>query len=247
MSQVIACPNCDKKLALKDGLKGRALICPHCKGRFTVPDDGPQTADPFGTNAGKAPSAGGSDMAFLDELTSRPGPVAAKSPTKTAAGSRPAAATRPAATQPPAPAGSRAAASRAKKQNEQMMMFIGGGIAAALLVVVLVVALSSGGGGRKKNANIRFGLPDSNRHQLFMKMITAVDEYGISTACKEEWLRLADEYKLDRRNLGDLLDEGFDRKDWDQPAPAHVTNQGRATRMEWIAKRHQGRDPILAL
>ena len=36
MSQVITCPNCEKKLTLKDRPKGRAVICPHCMNRFTV-------------------------------------------------------------------------------------------------------------------------------------------------------------------------------------------------------------------
>ncbi len=130
-----------------------------------------------------------------------------------------------------------------------MLIYIGGGVAAAILVVIVIaVAMSSGGGGgKKKDQNVRFGLTDSNRHQLFKEMILAVDENGITKACKEEWFRLADEHRLDRKYLKDILDEGFDRKDWDQPAPAHVTNQTRGTRMEWNARRAHGGDPILAM
>jgi len=125
------------------------------------------------------------------------------------------------------------------------MIFIGGGIAAVVLVVLLVVVMSFGGGGGNKN--IRFGMTDSSRHRLFNELFLAVDQYGISKDCQEEWFRLADNYKLDRKYLKDILDEGFSRADWDQPAPAHVTNQTRGTRMEWIGKRRNGPDPILAL
>ena len=68
VSQVIACPHCDKKLTLRDELKGRPLICPKCKGRFTAPADEPEpqepAADVFSTIADESPSSGGSDMTF---------------------------------------------------------------------------------------------------------------------------------------------------------------------------------------
>ena len=131
-----------------------------------------------------------------------------------------------------------------------MLIYIGGGVAAAILVVILiVVGMSSGhggSGGKKPAGKILFGMSDSGRHQLFKQMMLAVDQYGLTKACKEEWFRLADEAKLDRKHLKDILDEGFDRKDWDQPAPAHVTNQTRGVRIEWTAKRAHGGDPVLA-
>ena len=247
MSQVITCPNCDKKLALRDELKGRALICPQCKGRFTAPADGPEEpAEEFGTFSEEVPSPGGADMAFLDSLTPTPGPVAAKTTTNSSTSLWSAAGK----TAVSPTAASRAAASRAKKKNDQMMLiYIGGGVAAAVLVAVLIVGTMSSGGGatKKKDEDIRFGLTGTVRHQLFKELILAVDKYGISKDCKEEWFRLADDYKLDRKYIKDVLDEGFDRKDWDQPAPAHVTNKTRGVRMEWNAKRAHGGDPILAM
>ena len=241
MSQVITCPNCEKKLALKDELKGRTLICPQCRGRFTPPAD-------------EAPAPGGSGISFLDSLTPTPGATTAKAATKTpAVGTRPA--TTGASASPAVSAAARAAASREKKQKDQfLLMCIGGGVAVAIMVVVMIVVAMSpggsgggGGGGKKKFEKILFGMSDSDRHKLFNEMFLAVDQYGITKACKEEWFRLADEHKLDRKYLKDILNEGFDRKDWDQPAPAHITNQTRGARMEWIGKRAQGGDPILAL
>ena len=249
MSQVIACPNCDKKLALSEELKGRALICPQCKGRFTVPADEPPAAT-FGTTADRAPSGCGSGMDFLDNLGSAPGRAAAKTAAKTATPVRPASA-RPATGKAAASPASRAAASRVKK-IDPMMLYIGGGVAAAVLVVIVVVCVvmsskGGGNGGTKQAGKVIFGMSDASRHQLFNEMFVAVDQYGISKECKEEWFRLADNYKLDRKNLKSILDEGFSRADWVQPAPSHVTNKTRGTRMEWIGQRHNGGDPILAL
>ena len=249
MSQVITCPKCDKKLALRDELKGRALICPQCKGRFTAPADGPQPAtDGFGATSGEAHSPGGSAMAFLDNLAPATGLVTAKTVAKTLAPARASAG----GGGPAASAATRVAAGRAKQKEDQtMMIYIGTGIAVTVLVVILIAAAlmkkdpTSSGGGGKKNT-IRFNMTDSSRHQLFNELFTAVDQYGISKECKEEWFRLADSYKLDRKNIKDILAEGFDREDWSQPPPAHVTNKTRGTRMDWIGKRHNGSDPILA-
>ena len=232
LSQVITCPNCEKKLALKDELLGRAIICPQCKGRFVAPADGPGgNGDPSATASGETAPSGGSDMAFFDNLTSATGPAAAKVTAKT---SNP----RRAAGKAAAPAAARSAASRTKKKNDQMMLvWVGGGVAAVVVfVIVLAVIMSSGGGGggTKKNENVHFGLGESIRRQLFKELILAVDTYGISKECKEEWFRLADKYKLERTHLQDLLDEGFSGKDWEQPAPAarDESNPRRPHRMD---------------
>jgi hypothetical protein len=242
VSVVVSCPKCEKRLAVKDELKGRPLVCPQCKGRFSVPaDESPVIESP----------ADDGGVGFLDDL----GPAsfgAAKSTGATApatSGARPAART----TAPAMNSASRAVTRAKKKAAEKTMIFIGGGIAAAVLIAILaIVIVSSQGGGAAKTKEqkpeiIRFGLADSVRHKLFKEMITAVDENGITAACKQKWYRLADEYKLDRSHLKDILDEGFLRDDWDQPAPAAITNKNRATRMEWIGQRHNGPDPVLAL
>jgi hypothetical protein len=241
VSQVVACPNCDKKLAVKNELVGRVLVCPQCKGRFTVPADEP-VDDRLGVATREAPASTGSEMDFLDGLT--PAPVRTASNTSPR-GLR-------LESSPAVSLASRMATTRARgRKNQMTVIYIGGGIAAAVLVAILIaVAMQSADrGARREKAveNIRFGLTDSNRHQLFGKLMLAVDQYRITKECKEEWFRLADEYKLDRQHIRDILDEGFSRKDWDQPAPTHVTNENRGTRMEWIAKRAHGGDPILAL
>ena len=222
VSQFIACPNCDKKLTLRDELRGRALICPECKGRFTVPID--ELADEgFGTISDGTPTPGGSDMTFLDNLATLPGPATAKIATKGAVS--------------PISFASRAAASHAKKKNDQMMMiYIGGGIAAAVLVVILVVvAISSkGGGGKKKDENMRFGLTESERKGLFKDLFHAVDEYGPSKECREEWRRLGSKWSLTDRQISDIRKEGMDR-DWEQPAiPATTDQKQKTNRREWV-------------
>jgi len=183
-------------------------------------------------------------MAFLDDLSPLPGPATANMAAKTSNATR-------AAAFPTDSITSRMAAIRAKKKSDQVMMiYIGGGIAAVvLLLVVVAMSMRADGDATKKKTEkevVRFGLTDSVRHELFGKFILAVDQYGVTKDCKAEWLRLADAYKLDRRRIGDVLDEGFSRNDWDQPAPAHITNKTRGARMEWHAGRANGGDPILA-
>ena len=73
-----------------------------------------------------------------------------------------------------------------------MFFYIGGGVGGAVLVVCLIVVVAmsfeGGGGGRKaKDQNIRFGLTESRRRQLFSDLFHAVDVNGISKECKSEW------------------------------------------------------------
>jgi hypothetical protein len=236
VSNVISCPNCQKKLAVKDEHKGRTLICPQCKGRFNVPaDDLPVAAKS---------AAGGSGMDFLDEL----GPSSANPANSTGGGSTSFRSVRPVVRK----AGR--TSSRPKNQAQQMkFVVIGGGIALAVLVVAaLAVALinaNSGGDEKTKEVeDIRFGLPESTRIELFQKLVSAVDQDGITKSCKEHWYRLADEYKLDRSHIKDLLDEGFSFKSdkWVLPE-ATSTAKNRALRMDWVRQRTNGPDPVLAL
>jgi hypothetical protein len=255
VSSVVSCPNCEKKLAVKDEHKGRALICPQCKGRFTVPAGDAPAGGLLDLLESEASAVG--DMGFLDGL----GPAAA-GPAKNsgAASASVYSAARPAngkAIRSPVAVGaaSRVAAGRARKQADQMkMIYIGGGIAATVVLVIIVAAAimnGIGGGGAGSGANepedIRFGLPERTRIQLFQKLVSAVDERGISKSCKEEWYRLADESKLDRSNIKDLLDEGFSfkNKKWELPA-ATSTAKNRALRMDWVRQRTNGPDPVLS-
>ena len=200
---------------MKDELKGRALICPQCKSRFTSPGDESQpAADLFGQNSDETRSPGGSDMAFFDSLAaSTPGRGAAKAAAK-ALGRRPG---------PPHPsaasAASRAADRRVKQKNDQtMLIYIGGGVAVAVLVCVLIaVAMSSGGGsgggGKKKVENIRFGLAESQRKRLFEDLFHAIDETGSKNEykeCRKEWRRLGGEKNLNDQQVSYIFKEGMD-------------------------------------
>lgn len=258
MSQVIACPNCNKKLAVRDELKGRALVCPQCKGRFKVPADEPQPgADVFDIVSDNAPTSGGSDMDFFESLAPSPIPAGAKTATKITATARPAATSRPTATQASAfpidLGASRVAASRTKKKDDQtMMIYIGGGVAAAVLVIVLVVvAMSSGNrggnGGKKKNENIRFGLTETQRKRLFQDMLHAVDENGVCKECRVEWHRLGSELKLTDQQISDVRKEGMD-EGWEQPAlPATTDQKQKTNRRAWIKiMTETNRDPIMS-
>ena len=233
VSQVIACPNCDKRLALRDELKGRTLICPQCKGRFTVPAD--ETAagiERFGTISNETPLPGGSDMAFLDDLAPLPRPGTAKM-------TRPSPATGYAAST--ASIASRAAAIRAKKKNGQLMMFyIGGGIVAVVLFVVAMSMPSGGDGGAKtkeKDQNLRFGMTETERRKFFMDLVRAVDEIGDENGyreCRAEWRRLGGKVNLSDQQISDIRKEGMDYG-WDDPQlPATTEQKQKSNRREWI-------------
>jgi hypothetical protein len=241
VNQVITCPKCDKKLAVREELKGRPLICPQCKGRFTVPTDGPE-------GVVNAPSQGGSeaagpDMGFLDTLGPATGPGGAKT------------AARPATT-PRTTAGKAATLSTAakvkKKTDQTMLLYIGGGIAAVvLLVIVAVVAMSSSGsgGGKKEEKNMRFGLTESQRKRLFKDLISAVDENGSRNQYKEaraERRRLGGERQLNDQQIEDVFKEGMDRG-WEQPEMAATMDQTQKTnRIDFFRTRHQmNRDPVM--
>lgn len=266
------------------------MICPQCKGRFSVPADDAESADALSlvdtpasldlaglTEADRSPdlsslvesaaagpttpaAEGDGGMGFLDSL----GPTSAapvKTKTTSTATAPVRSAVRPTVKTPVASVsrtakasttgGSRATAGRAKKQAEQMtMIYIGGGIAAAVLLIIIVaVAInSSSGGGTTAVEDVRFGLPEHTRIKLFQELVSAVDEYGITKECKKKWYDLADEYKLDRSNIKDLLDEGFafKNKRWVLPE-ATSTAKNRAVRMEWVAARAHGPDPVLSM
>ncbi len=247
MSQVIPCPNCDKKLAVRDELKGRALICPQCKGRFTVPADGPQpAAGESGTASGAAPAPGGFDMGFLDNLGPAPGSATVKAATKTAAPVRAKAST--ARVAPTVLGASRGTASRAKKKKDQMMMiYIGGGLAAAVLVVILLAVAISGAGGGKPT---RFGMTESQRKHLFKDLFHAVDEIGSTNQykdCREKWRQLGKPWNLTDQQIAAVRQEGID-EGWEQPAVAATMDQKEKTnRFDWIRTMNETkRDPVMS-
>jgi uncharacterized protein YbaR (Trm112 family) len=247
---VVSCPNCEKRLAVKDELKGRALVCPQCKGRFSVPADDAQKDELLGV--AEDPAATGGGMDFLHNLgPSSVGATKGNGQTSALAYS----AQRPTIGRPAVSSSAAArTAGRVKKQADQKKLIgIGGGIAAAILIVIVAsLAFNGAGGGGGEKAkeveDIRFGLKESDRIQLFQRLVRAVDERGISKSCKDEWYRLADEYKLDRKNIKDLLEEGFSFKNskWVLPE-ATSTAKNRAVRMDWIRERTNGPDPVLAL
>ena len=236
MSQVISCPNCDKKLARKDDLRGRALICPQCQNRFT-----PSTEE--------SPSPGGFGMDFLDNLGPAPGPVAAKTATKTSSAARGAAKGAASVT---SSAASRTVATRAKEKKDQMMLiYIGGGIAAAVLVVIVAfMVMSSGGHGGGKGQKSRFGMTLSQRQKFFEALFHAVDEIGSKNQykdCRDEWRRLGREKNLTDQQIADILKEGMDQR-WEQPALAATMDQKQKTnRIEWVRTMNEtSREPVMS-
>ena len=82
---------------MSDELAGRTLICPQCNGRFLAPaSDSVPAGEEFGAISDETSSPGGSEMAFLDNLSALPGPSPAKSVAKTLAATRSSAARGPA-------------------------------------------------------------------------------------------------------------------------------------------------------
>lgn len=228
MSQVITCPHCEKKLALKDELQGRDLICPQCRSRFAAP-------------AGEQQPAAD---AFFDNLASAAGPVTAT--TKTSASGRSGAAMRSTATQ----AEARTMTGRAKKKKDQMMLvYIGGGIAAVVVVFILIALAMphkdvTGSGGNK---NMRFGMTESQRKRFFGELFHAVDELGPNKECRDEWRQLGSKWNLSDQQISEIRKEGMDRG-WEQPAiPATTDQKQKTNRREWIRIMTQThRDPILS-
>ncbi|MGA2502410.1 MAG: hypothetical protein ABSH20_32110 [Tepidisphaeraceae bacterium] len=218
----------------------------------------------MGTAAAEAPSQGGSEMDFFDNLTSAASPAPAKTVTKAAAPARPSTA-RPAPAKasakasavPAATAASRAAASRAKKKNDQMMLiYLGGGIGAAILLALLAILImssgggagSSGGGGKKKDDTPpRFGMTGIQRKRFFESLLHAADENGPSKECRNEWVRLGREKNLSDQQISEVFKEGMDA-DWEQPAiPATVDQKQKTNRHEWVLMWNQThRDPIMS-
>ncbi len=250
MPVVVSCPKCDKKLAVKDELKGRALVCPQCKGKFSVPaDDGPQNEL---LNVAEVSPATGGGVDFLHSL----GPASVGSAKGNGQTTAPAySARRPTNTRPGiSSAAAVRTAGRMKKQADQMKtIYIAGGVTAAvvaLIVVVAVVMNASGGGnggGAKKDENIRFNLTETQRKQLFSDMFHAVDVNGPTKICRDVWRHLGGELKLNDSQISAVLKEGLDGG-WDQPALEVTQDQKQKTnRRDWIRTMNEsGHDPIMS-
>ncbi len=252
MPVVVSCPKCEKRLAVKDELKGRTLVCPQCKGRFTVPaDDGP--IDGL-LNVIDEPPATGGGMDFLHSL----GPSSVSAAKGNGQTTVPAYSAQRSANGRPAVSSSATAraAGRGKKQADQMkIIYIGGGIAAAVLIVIVTALAINGassgnssGGGTKKDENVRFNLTETQRRQLFSDMLHAVDVNGATKTCRDVWRRLGGELKLTDSQISAVLKEGLD-SGWDQPALEVTQDQKQKTnRRDWIrAMNESGHDPIMSL
>jgi hypothetical protein len=244
VSQVVACPNCEKKLTVMDELLGRTLVCPQCNGRFTAP------ADVGGAAASETSSSDGADMGFLDSLSAGPRPAAGKTaaPRPAAKTAAPRSSAGKSAASSPASAASRAAASREKAKNDQkMVLYIGGGIAAAVLLVVLLAVIMSGGSARKrKDQNIRLGMAETQRRELYRDLIHAIDVYGPNTACREEWRRLGSKWKLTDQQIASIRDEGLDHNWTQAEILASMDQKQKTNRIEWVRIRTETKvDPIM--
>jgi hypothetical protein len=247
---VVCCPKCEKRLAVKDELKGRALVCPQCKSRFSVPADDAPSDGVLGV--AEEPRATGGSMDFLQNLgPSSVGAGKSASPSFAAADSTP----WPTNGRAVGSSGAAArAAGRAKKRTDQMKLFyIGGGIAAAVVIGLIVAAVAisgtgAGGGSKKKDENIRFNLTETQRRQLFSDMFHAVDVNGPTKTCRDVWRRLGGELKLDDSQVSAVLKEGLDNG-WEQPALEVKQDQKQKTnRRDWIRVMNEsGHDPIMSL
>jgi hypothetical protein len=256
LSQVITCPKCDRKLVVRDELKGRALICPECKGRFTVPADELQPID-GGTRSGEVPSSASSDMAFLDDLG--PSSVAASAKTPVTTRSRGDAQSAD-ATVSYGSSFSRAAAIRAKRKNAQLkMIYTGGGIAVvAVIAVVAIMAMPLDRSGTMppnrgdttrsvKTENKRFGMTEAERKRFFEELVHAVDQIGPNKQCRDEWRRLGREKSLGDQQISEVLKEGMEHH-WTQPAiVATVDQRQKINRQQWIRTMNETkREPIMS-
>ncbi len=258
MTQVITCPNCDKKLALRDELKGRALICPQCKGRFTVSASDPQATADFNTACDEMPScheaesSSSSHMAFLDGLGPAPAPATAKTAAKASASARPSTAKVTYSTVRSVP---RAAANRSKKKPvHKKAIYVAAGAAVTFVAASMVAFVAfpifvppNGSGTKKADGVVRFGLTESQRQRLFEELFRAVDENGPTKQCRDEWRRLGRENNITDEQISAVLTEGMDLG-WPQPAIAATMDQKQKTnRQEWIRVMNQTkRDPIMS-
>lgn len=229
---MITCPHCELKLSLKDDFKGQRLACPKCKGKFDMAEA--EVVEPALTGAKSSSAESSSEANFFADLSAAPkagkksAPRSANSPAQTSA--RPATATK-------------------SKSNPMLGVYIGGGIAGAvLLIVMLAVAMSSSGGGSRGSSNVKWGLSEGRRHQIFCDCMKAVDENGAKgDACRKRWQEIASENKIDLDTIGKILDEGFAPNcKWTQPAFSNYDATKKANRVGWIKSRNEtGRDPIL--
>jgi hypothetical protein len=89
-----------------------------------------------------------------------------------------------------------------------------------------------------KTSNVKHGLSEAQRQQVFEALMTAVDTAGEETAKKNRWPRIAAEYKIDVDTLEKILDEGFN-SDWMQPAFSNYNAQAKYNRLEWIRNRSE--------
>ena len=242
MGQVIACPNCEKKLALRDEFKGRTLVCPQCKTRFLAPDE---PADAYSVSSAEEPAGNGTGVDFLADLGPASGPAsAARTATKNVAGRSTA--------RPTGPAASRTATSRAAAKFDPKMIYIGGGIVAALVIVAVLVAVAMSGNStraekKKKDENIKFGMTETKRRSFYESLIHEVDLNGISKATQKEWILLGKEYNLKNSQISDIVQEGLDNG-WLQPAIESTMDQRQKTnRGEWVRiMTEKKREPIMA-
>lgn len=129
-----------------------------------------------------------------------------------------------------------------------MMLYIGGGIAAAVLLVVLIAVIMSHNSNARarKDQNIRLGMTETQRRELYEALTHAIDVYGPNTACRDEWRHLGSKWKLTDQQIASIRDEGLDHK-WTQAEILATMDQKQKTnRMEWVRIRTQtNTDPIM--
>lgn len=235
MAQAISCPQCEGKLSLRPELSGKRVVCPHCKNPFVAP--AVNGAGPVATVPVAASAAG--EMDFLDGLSASTSRSSASRPVGKTTGRTPGTTT--------------GVLGRSKaKKKPPTELYIYGGIGAAVVLLTIVIAavmLGSVGDSTKSSVpeNVKWGLRESQRRQLFYQLIESVDNLGVGDNCRKNWQRIEEHYGVDRDVAAKILDEGFTAGTWREPDFPAGTAAARANRKEWIRARGLtgDHDPLL--
>jgi hypothetical protein len=233
---VVTCPQCNRQLSLKADFAGKMVLCPSCKSTFLAPADegeGPAADLPAAASAS-------SGMDFLDDMPR----TSSRASTSTAS-----------FTGKTAPKGTTFAKTsglpgrlKAKKKKEPIELYIAGGVGGAIvlfaIVIYMMVASPSASSAKK---NVKYGLSESQRRELFYELIESVDNLGVSDNCRQNWQRIEAKFGVDSATTGKILNEGFIAGSWREPDFPAGTAAARANRKGWIAARglDGSGDPLL--
>ncbi len=202
MAPSIFCPHCNGKLAIRDELAGKRVICPHCKTAF------------------QAPAEAAAEESFADFFADLSAPATPRSPA-----SGPPALTRAAPPPrkrpgpPPRPLAGTKIAKRGMKMNlppTPYLLWGGAGLAVLILAIGGWALVSS------YAPSLKYNLTQSQRKRLFYELVGAIDNLGYTNkACRTRWQELEDQFSVNNEATREILKEGFEHS-WPQPNFEHV-------------------------